>query len=288
MADQATQAWRADDADRAEMAERVERSGTSFYWSMRLLPRAKREAMFAIYAFCRAVDDLADEPAPVESKRAGLAEWRAEIDRLYAGRPTHAVARALVEPVARFGLRREDFLAVIDGCEMDANGPVVAPDWATLRLYCARVAGAVGRLSVHVFGAAGPEGDRLAASLGEAVQLTNLLRDVAEDARDGRLYLPRELLQQHGVPLAPAAALSHPALAQVCLDVARAAEMRFVEAGRSLAALPRRPLTPARIIMGIYRRLLAKLMLQGFRQFEPKVRLSKGEKLRIALAKVLW
>jgi squalene synthase HpnD len=288
MADQATQPWRADDADRAEMAERVERSGTSFYWSMRLLPRAKREAMFAIYAFCRAVDDLADEPAPVESKRAGLAEWRAEIDRLYAGRPTHAVARALVEPVARFGLRREDFLAVIDGCEMDANGPVVAPDWATLRLYCARVAGAVGRLSVHVFGAAGPEGDRLAASLGEAVQLTNLLRDLAEDARDGRFYLPRELLQQHGVPISPAMALSHPALARVCLEVARAAEARFTEAGQALAKLPRRPLTPARIIMGIYRRLLAKLVAQGFRRLEPKVRLTKGEKLRIALAKVLW
>jgi len=288
MADQATQAWRADDADRAEMAERVERSGTSFYWSMRLLPRAKREAMFAIYAFCRAVDDLADEPAPVESKRAGLAEWRAEIDRLYAGRPTHAVARALVEPVARFGLRREDFLAVIDGCEMDANGPVVAPDWATLRLYCARVAGAVGRLSVHVFGAAGPEGDRLAASLGEAVQLTNLLRDLAEDGRDGRLYLPRELLLQHGVPTSPAMALSHPALAQVCLEVARAAEARFTEAGQALAKLPRRPLTPARIIMGIYRHLLAKLVAQGFRRLEPKVRLTKGEKLRIALAKVLW
>jgi squalene synthase HpnD len=288
MADQATQAWRADDADRAEMAERVERSGTSFYWSMRLLPRAKREAMFAIYAFCRAVDDLADEPAPVESKRAGLAEWRAEIDRLYAGRPTHAVARALVEPVARFGLRREDFLAVIDGCEMDANGPVVAPDWATLRLYCARVAGAVGRLSVHVFGAAGPEGDRLAASLGEAVQLTNLLRDLAEDARDGRFYLPRELLQQHGVPISPAMALSHPALAQVCREVARGAEARFTEAGQALAKLPRRPLTPARIIMGIYRRLLAKLVAQGFRRLEPKVRLTKGEKLRIALAKVLW
>jgi squalene synthase HpnD len=288
MADQATQPWRADDADRAEMAERVERSGTSFYWSMRLLPRAKREAMFAIYAFCRAVDDLADEPAPVESKRAGLAEWRAEIDRLYAGRPTHAVARALVEPVARFGLRREDFLAVIDGCEMDANGPVVAPDWATLRLYCARVAGAVGRLSVHVFGAAGPEGDRLAASLGEAVQLTNLLRDLAEDGRDGRLYLPRELLLQHGVPTSPAMALSHPALAQVCREVARGAEARFTEAGQALAKLPRRPLTPARIIMGIYRRLLAKLVAQGFRRLEPKVRLTKGEKLRIALAKVLW
>jgi phytoene synthase len=288
MADQATQAWRADDADRAEMAERVERSGTSFYWSLRLLPRAKREAMFAIYAFCRAVDDLADEPAPIESKRAGLAEWRAEIERLYADRPTHAVARALVEPVARFALRQEDFLAVIDGCEMDANGPVVAPDWPTLRLYCARVAGAVGHLSVHVFGAPGPQGYRLATSLGEAVQLTNLLRDIAEDARDGRLYLPRELLQQYGVPASPAAAVAHPALPQVCLEVARTAERRVREAGEALRTLPRRPMTPARIIEAIYHRLLAKLVAQGFRQLEPKVRLTKGEKLRIALAKVLW
>jgi phytoene synthase len=288
MADQATQAWRADDADRAEMAERVERSGTSFYWSMRLLPRAKREAMFAIYAFCRAVDDIADEPAPIEAKRAGLAEWRAEIDRLYAGSPTHAVARALVEPIARFALRREDFHAVIDGCEMDANGPVVAPDWPTLRLYCARVAGAVGHLSVHVFGAPGPQGYRLATSLGEAVQLTNLLRDVAEDARDGRLYLPRELLQRYGVPPSPAAALSHPALAKVCLDVAQAAEARFAEAGDALGRLPRRAMTPARIIEAVYHRLLARLTMLEFRQLEPKVRLTKGEKLRIALAKVMW
>jgi phytoene synthase len=288
MADQATPAWRANDADRAEMAERVERSGTSFYWSMRLLPRAKREAMFAIYAFCRVVDDIADEPAPLESKRAGLAEWRAEIERLYHGRPTHAVARALVEPIARFALRQEDFLAVIDGCGMDANGPVVAPDWPTLRLYCARVAGAVGHLSVHVFGAPGPQGYRLAASLGEAVQLTNLLRDVAEDAHDGRLYLPCDLLQQYGVPPSPAAALSHPALPQVCREVARIAEARFAEAGEALAQLPRRAMTPARIIKTVYHRLLAKLIALEFRQFEPKVRLTKGEKLRIALAKVLW
>ncbi|HWA43849.1 MAG TPA: presqualene diphosphate synthase HpnD [Hypericibacter adhaerens] len=288
MADQATETWRTDDADRAEMAERVERSGTSFYWSMRLLPRAKREAMFAIYAFCRAVDDIADEPAPLESKQAGLAEWRAEIERLYAGRPTHAVARALVDPVRRFALRREDFLAVIDGCEMDAHGPVVAPDWSTLRLYCARVAGAVGHLSVHVFGAPDRQGYKLAAALGEAVQLTNLLRDVAEDARDGRLYLPRELLQRHGVPPLPASALAHPALPLVCLDVAKVAETRFAEAAEALRVLPHRAMTPARIIEGIYHRLLARLTAEGFRRLEPKMRLSKGEKLRIALARLVW
>ncbi|MFZ5792446.1 MAG: presqualene diphosphate synthase HpnD [Pseudomonadota bacterium] len=287
MAEQATQTWRAADADRADMAERVERSGTSFYWSMRLLPAAKREAMFAIYAFCRAVDDIADEPAPFEQKREGLAAWRAEIDRLYAGTPTHPVARALMEPVRRFALAREDFLAVIDGCEMDANGPLVAPDWETLRLYCARVAGAVGRLSIRVFGAPGPEGERLAAALGEAVQLTNLLRDLAEDARDGRLYLPRELLERHGLPLSPAAALADPRLPQVCAEVAAEAERRFEEAAALLARLPRRPLTPARIIRAVYRRLLEKLVRRGFRQLEPKLRLGKFERLRLALAELL-
>ncbi len=268
--------------DRAEIAARVLKARTSFYWAMRLLPRAKRDAMFAVYAFCRVVDDIADGDLPNERKRVALAEWRGEIDRLYEGRPADPIARALLQPVRDFALRREDFQAVIDGVEMDANGPIQAPPMAELELYCARVAGAVGRLSVRVFGAPQPAGDRLATELGEAVQLTNLLRDLREDAEVDRLYLPRELLDRFAVPAKPALALDHPGLAGVCAAVAERAERRFAEATATLAHLPRRELKPARIIHAIYHRLLERLRDEGFATAQP-VRLGKWEKLRIAL-----
>jgi presqualene diphosphate synthase len=273
--------------DQAEVAERVQQAGTSFYWAMRLLPRAKREAMFAVYAFCRAVDDIADGDLPADRKIAALAAWRAEIERLYAGAPGDPVARALSPSVARFGLRKRDFLAVIDGVEMDARGPIVAPPMAELELYCGRVAGAVGCLSVRIFGAPQPAGDRLAAELGEAVQLTNLLRDVAEDAAVGRLYLPRELLAEAGVPAIPGVARDHPRVAQACEQLAERAEARFQAAARTLAGLSRRDLKPARIIHAIYHRLLERLRDRGFRALEPAVRLGRWEKLAIALRNLL-
>src|SRR5439155_13202493 len=184
---------------REAIRQRVEAAGTSFYWAMRLLPGERRNGMYAIYAFCREVDDIADDFTPLAQKQAALAEWHAEIDALYAGNPRHLVARALHEPIERYGLRRQDFHAVIDGMEMDAAQDIRAPDLATLDLYCGRVAGAVGHLSVHVFGDATADAHAVADSLGRALQLTNILRDLDEDAQRGRLYLPRELLQRHGI-----------------------------------------------------------------------------------------
>jgi phytoene synthase len=161
-------------------------AGSSFYMAMRILPREQREAMYAIYAFCRAVDDIADGDAPNAVRYAALERWRAEIDRLAEGRPL-TLGAALAAPARRFGLRREDFHAVIDGMAMDAEADIRAPDWTTLDLYCDRVASAVGRLSVRVFGLDAETGDRLAHHLGRALQLTNILRDLDEDAGRGRL-----------------------------------------------------------------------------------------------------
>ena len=129
-----------DGALRERIRQRVEAAGTSFYWAMRLLPKDRRNGMYAVYAFCREVDDIADDMTPPEHKKAALAAWHAEIDALYAGHPRQLVARALREPVLRYALRREDFHAVIDGMEMDAAQDIRAPDLATLDLYCARVA----------------------------------------------------------------------------------------------------------------------------------------------------
>jgi phytoene synthase len=276
--------------DGAAHAEQVvARSGTSFYWSMRLLPPDQRAAMFAVYAFCREIDDIADGDDPTARKLAALAEWRAEIDRIFAtpqagtGGPRSATGRSLVAPVERFALARGDFIALIDGMEMDATGPIVAPDWATLRLYCARVAGAVGLLSVKIYGLPEAEGKALADALGEAVQLTNILRDIDEDAGLGRLYLPAELLARHGVPATPAGATAHPALGAVAAEVGAAARTRFAEAGRILAAVDRRRARPARVIFAVYGRLLARLLAVGFAAPRRRVSLGKLEKLWLAL-----
>src|SRR5438445_6942661 len=223
-----------DPALRETIRRRVEAAGTSFYWAMRLLPKHRRNGMYAVYAFCREVDDVADGEWPVEDKLAALAAWREEIDALYAGHPRHLVACALSEPVLRYRLRRRDFLAVIDGMEMDAREEICAPDLATLDLYCARVASAVGHLSVHVFGDPSDAAHAVAESLGRALQLTNILRDLDEDAGRGRLYLPREILDRHGIrDTDPATALRHPALPAACREVAAIAEEHFQESKRA-------------------------------------------------------
>src|SRR6202166_1276155 len=179
---------------------------------MRSLPRAEREAMFEIYSFCRAVDAVADDPGPREPRRGQLQAWRAGIDAIYAGSPPQHLT-GLAQAVRQFNLKREDFIAVIDGMAMDVDADIRAPDQTTLDLYCDRVACAVGRLSVRVFGMAPDAGLALANHLGRALQLTNILRDLDEDAAMGRLYLPREVLRDVGIiSTDPATVLSNPML----------------------------------------------------------------------------
>lgn len=262
----------------------VRNARSSFYWAMRLLPRERREAMYAVYAFCRVVNDIADGPATPAEKVAGLGHWRREVEHLFTGHPTEPIARALARPIARYGLRRDDFLAVIDGMEMDATGPMIAPSWPELRHYCACVAGAVGLISVRIFGTGEADGRRLAAVLGEAVQLTNILRDVAEDAGDGRLYLPREELAKCGLPPGPPTLVAaDPRVAAACRAVAGIARRRFGEAAALLAAMPRASSRPARIMMAIYSRLLDRIERRGFARPGERVRLGRVERLWLAL-----
>jgi len=274
----------AEAADRAHVADVVQRSKTSFMSGMRILPRPRREAMYAIYAFCREVDDVADEPGPLPAKLIELAAWREEIRRLFAGRPGRATTRALVRPIADYALPEAEFQAVIDGMEMDARGPVVAPPLADLRLYCRRVAGAVGQLSIRAFGASGPEAERLAVALGEALQLTNILRDQAEDARDGRLYLPTEFLVQAGIASRdPLAVLADPRIGTVRAAVGKLAFERFAESRACIAHIPRRTIKPAILMQEMYWRILRALERRGWEKVEPRLSLSKGSKLWVAL-----
>jgi len=272
-----------DAALRETIRRRVEAAGTSFYWAMRMLPRERRDGMYAVYAFCREVDDIADDWPQVE-RAAGLAAWRDEIEAVYAGRPRQLIARALAAPVARFGLRKRDFHDVIDGMEMDAAAAIRAPDLATLDLYCARVAAAVGHLSVHVFGDPGEAAHAVADALGRALQLTNILRDLAEDASRGRLYLPRELLDRHGIRGDdPATVLRHPALPSVCRDLADVALGHFAAADAAMARAARRAMRPAAVMGGFYRAMLDALIASGWRDPAIRVGLSKGRKLWLVL-----
>lgn len=259
-------------------------AGSSFLWAMRLMPRAKREAMFAVYAYCRTIDDIADGDASEADKIKELGAWKGEIDRLFAGKANHPIAKALAGPVHTYGLAKQDFIALLDGMEMDAANRMVAPSMDELELYCARVAGAVGLLSVRIFGVPEPEGRTLALTLGQAFQLTNVLRDLREDAALGRLYLPRELLDAHGITeRTPDAVLKHPALPKVCDDIATLARQSFDDAARALARSPRGAVGPARVMMKVYQRLLDRLARRGWTRIEDRMRLSSIEKLWIAL-----
>jgi phytoene synthase len=257
-------------------------SGSSFYAGMRILPRAQREAMYEIYAFCRAVDDIADDPGPREARRQALAAWRGEIDRLYDGPAPNLIG--LARAVSAFGLRREDFVAVIDGMEMDVLADIRAPDRATLDLYCDRVACAVGRLSVRVFGMAAQPGIALAHHLGRALQLTNILRDLDEDAAMGRLYLPREDLQAAGITSTdPAVVLAHPAIAKPCAALVSLARDEFDKASAIMAQNPRRVVRAPRIMGEAYRLILKALIARGFAPPRAKVHLPRGKFLLIVL-----
>ena len=243
---------------------RVKGSRSSFFWAMRLLPRPRRDAMFAVYAFCRCVDDIADGTDSPEAKAQALMVWRREVGALFLGMPTHPAMIALIPAVRQFGLRQRDFLAVIDGMDMDVAGRMVAPRLEDLDRYCDRAAGAVGLLSAPIFGLPEAEGRALARALGRAVQLTNVLRDLAADAEEGRLYLPDELLARYGIAArTPELVIAEPAVAEACADLAASAGGYFAEARRIIGACPRGPARPARIILAVYARLLDKLTARG-------------------------
>ena len=258
-------------------------SGSSFYAAMRILPREQREAMFQIYSFCRQVDDIADSDGPRPERLAALQGWRDDIDALYQGRPP-ARLQDYVVSVRRFGLKREDFLAIIDGMEMDVPQDIRAPDLATLDLYCDRVASAVGRLSVRVFGLPEDDGILLAHHLGRALQLTNILRDIDEDAGLGRLYLPREGLLHAGITSDdPLKVSADRALPKVCLPLVERARAHFENADEVMKRNSRRVVRAPRIMSKYYRAILELLVARGFAAPRAPVRVNKMARIAILL-----
>jgi len=248
-------------------------SGSSFYAAMRMLPRKQREAMFQIYSFCRQVDDIADSHGPRPERLAAL----------YHGHPPPRL-QDYAASVKTFGLKREDFLAIVDGMEMDVPQDIRAPDMATLDLYCDRVASAVGRLSVRVFGLPENDGILLAHHLGRALQLTNILRDIDEDAGLGRLYLPREGLLLAGITSDnPQKVIAERSLPKVCQGLVERAKAHFEKADEIMKRNSRRRVRAPRIMSKYYRAILDLLIARGFAAPREPVRVPKMAKIAIIL-----
>lgn len=269
---------------------RTRKAHSSFYYPMLLLPAAARQAMFALYAYCREVDDAVDNSWDPQRARHDLAVWRRELKETFQGRATHPVTLEILRASKHYPLPAQLFHEILNGMEMDLDQNRYQ-SLAELKIYCRKVAVAVGRLAVRIFGLANPEADRFALNLGLALQLTNILRDVVEDARRGRIYLPGELLRAHGVAEVDILDTRWtPALAEVMTVLADEAEMHFLKA-KALANLDRRRLLPAILMGEIYQAQLDQLRRARFDLFSRPVGLSTLAKGRIALVTLgreLW
>jgi len=263
---------------------RTAASGSSFYYGFLCLPAPRRRGIMALYAFCREVDDVVDESGDAALARTRLDEWRAEIGRVYRGAPRHPVGQALAEVTAAFRLPEEQLLEIIDGMEMDLDRNRYE-DFSQLQLYCYRVASVVGLLSAEIFGYTDRRTLRYAHDLGLAFQLTNILRDVGDDARRGRIYLPQDELVRFGVSEDDLLAGRHtPAVTDLLAFQAERARGFYERALDELPDADRRAQRPGLIMATIYRRLLDDIVAGGYRVLGAPPRLPAALKLRLALA----
>ncbi len=259
-------------------------SGSSFYAAMRLMPKAARRAMFAIYAFCRVVDDIADaDDRARDVRRAELLGWAADLHKFYAGERPRRL-NFLAEAIERFELKKDDFLAVIDGMLMDVDETIVAPSRAKLDLYVDRVACAVGRLSVHTFGMTHATGLDVAHHLGTALQLTNIIRDIDEDAGIGRLYLPEEALAAAGITTRiPTEVIADPRVDTVCRGLALDAQAHFDAARAMMRDRPSGRQRTPRLMAEVYAHLLGRMAVQGWVAPRTRARIGKRHLLWLVL-----
>ncbi len=263
-------------------AQKAAASGSSFYYSFRFLPPDRRRAITALYAFCREVDDIADEVADHNVARVKLAWWRTEIANLFAGHPTHPVAKALEPATKTFGIDAARLNEIIDGMEMDLTRKRYR-DWDELQLYCHRVAGVVGQLSASIFGFTNPKTLEYAENLGLAFQMTNIIRDVGEDARRDRVYLPQTDLDRFNVPLTDILAARHTsAFAALMAFETEKAKSLYSKAFEALSPEDRRPQRPGLIMSAIYRTLLDEIERDGFQVLNQRISLTPIRKLWLA------
>jgi phytoene synthase len=257
-------------------------SGSSFYYSFLFLPPAQRRAITALYAYCREIDDAVDEASDPSIAGAKLAWWHTEIERLFAGEPQHPVTRALAPHLDAFGITRERLLGVLEGMRMDLAQTRYL-DFAALARYCHLVAGVVGELSAGIFGASDARTLDYARTLGLALQLINIVRDVGEDARRGRIYVPLDELQRFNVKAADLLNARYvDGYVPLMKFQAQRARATYAEALRQLPAADRRAQRPGLIMGSIYIALLDELERAGFPVLHQRVSLTPLRKLWIA------
>jgi 15-cis-phytoene synthase len=262
--------------------QKAAQSGSSFYYSFLFLPPDRRRAITALYAFCREVDDIVDECTDAGVARTKLAWWRQELARLYAGQPQHPVARALQPAIQPFGIKREYLAEIIDGMEMDLSQNRYL-DFAALEQYCHRVAGVVGLLAASIFGYRDEQTLAYAHTLGLAFQLTNIIRDVGEDSRKGRIYLPVSELQQFGVTAADILHSRHTEnFARLMKFQIERAERYYSAAIEQLPESDRKAQRPGLIMAAIYRTLLREIEAEGCSVLTQRTALTPLRKLWIA------
>lgn len=262
--------------------QKAAHSGSSFYYSFLFLPEAKRRAITALYAFCREVDDVVDECTDISVARMKLAWWRKEVASAYQGKPQHPVTRALSEVAGTFKLQEQHLLQIIDGMEMDLDYDRY-PDFEALKPYCYRVASVVGLLSAEIFGYQDPRTLGYAADLGLAFQLTNIIRDVGEDARRGRIYLPLDEMQQHGVSTTDILQARETDNFRRLMEFQIRRALGFYDqAFAQLPAADRKPQRAGIIMAAIYRTLLEEIRSDGCRVLTRRTSLTPLRKLWIA------
>ena len=262
--------------------DKAAQSGSSFYYSFLFLPPERRQAITALYAFCREVDDVVDECHDVQLAQTKLDWWRGEVARVFDGSPAHPVGRALQDIVARFHLPREQLLEIIDGMAMDLTQTRYL-DFKGLQLYCYRVASVVGLLAAEIFGYSDRQTLKYAHELGIALQLTNIIRDVGEDARRGRIYLPIEDLQRFNVRAAEIleGRYSDNFRALMAFQAERA-EGYYTRALEALPQADRKAQRAGLVMAAIYRTLLAEIVRDGFQVLDRRTSLTPVRKLWIA------
>ena len=262
--------------------QKAAQSGSSFYYSFLFLPPERRRAITALYAFCREVDDAVDEPADPQVARAKLEWWRREVAQLYAGNAQHPVTKALVPAIGPFNIQQQQLGAIMDGMEMDL-AQTRYPDFESLRTYCHRVAGVVGVLAASIFGYRNSRTLEYAENLGLAFQLTNIIRDVGEDARKGRIYLPADEMQRFGVSAAQILDAQHTeGFSRLIEFQAQRVKSCYAEALAALPAEDRRAQRPGLVMAAIYRTLLEELRRDGYQVLTRRTALTPIRKLWIA------
>jgi phytoene synthase len=262
--------------------DKAARSGSSFYYSFLFLPPERRRAITALYAFCREVDDVVDETIDQGIARVKLDWWVGEVDRLYSGAPQHPVTLALSAHLGSYDITRSRLIEVIDGMRMDLEQNRYL-DYTGLRLYCRRAAGVVGEMASGVFGRTDPQTLRYADTLGLAFQLTNIIRDVGEDARKGRIYLPIEDLQRFGLTAADILSTRHsPQFVELMRFQAARARDCYREAYALLPEADRRSQRPGLIMSAIYSTLLDEIERDGFLVLDRRTSLTPIRKLLLA------